>query len=370
MKKGIFLVVLVSLLLTYNTPKVDAYTSATLTPSTYSCTISSGSSTCNISFSWYVSNPYSTSTISNSVANNNVIAYGNYGNNISFSVKYPNETFFLRHDGTTLTQSTVTASCASGSYWNGSICSYNNNNYYDYNNYNNNYYNYNTSAPTAITGNATNVGQTSARFNGTGLLNNNIYSTNYSQYYYTGLNYNYYNTYTTGYFEYGTTPSLGSITVSKDIGNSQSNSFYQSMFNLDSGTTYYYRAVVTNQYGTSRGEIVSFSTNAKTVYIDNVVYKNIVTKIPDNTIYYGNSNPVVPVYTNYNNATDVNPYYGTGVIQQGASTALFGTGFLPTSLTGWIFLLLLIVAIIFITREAYRKPNTVVVSKNNNDPIF
>lgn len=141
--------------------------------------------------------------------------------------------------------------------------------------YNPNYCSSNIScAPTAVTGLATNIDHNSARLNGFGIVNGNL----------SGVSNN-------GYFEWGTTQSLGNSTVSGFIGNSDSNPFYSSLFGLSPNTTYYYRAVVTNQYGTSRGDIMNFRTGNLTV-VDNtpqtitkIVYRDrvVVTNVNDNT---------------------------------------------------------------------------------------
>ena len=75
------------------------------------------------------------------------------------------------------------------------------------------------------------------------------------------------------------------------IGNLQSNP-YSSLFGLSPNTTYYYRAVSTNQYGISKGAIVSFRTNTATVINTNtntnttttkIVYRDVVTNTNTNT---------------------------------------------------------------------------------------
>jgi hypothetical protein len=139
------------------------------------------------------------------------------------------------------------------------------NNYY----YNDTECDYGTCAPTAITTMATNIGPTSARLNGLSLTNNAVY--------------------TTGYFEYGTSQALGNATNNTNVGNTQSNPFYENLPGLVSGITYYYRAVVTNQYGISRGDILSFRTINPATYNNtntNTVYRN-TTVVTNNTI--GNS---------------------------------------------------------------------------------
>ncbi|MFA7286004.1 MAG: hypothetical protein WC011_04160, partial [Candidatus Paceibacterota bacterium] len=143
-------------------------------------------------------------------------------------------------------------------------------------NINNNTCNFGNCAPTAITTLATNIDQNSARLNGLGLISGNV-STN-------------------GYFEYGETQSLGRTTVNNFIGNSSSSPFYSSLFGLSPNTTYYFRAVVTNQYGTSRGDILSFRTGGTGVVSGVSTNTNTVTRY----VY----REVIPV-TNVITTTDV-----------------------------------------------------------------
>ncbi len=98
-----------------------------------------------------------------------------------------------------------------------------------------------TQAPTVSTYSAYNIGQTYGTLSGSANPNNSN---------------------TTTWFEYGTTQSLGSQTSVQSIGNggsSISTSAYLS--NLQQNTTYYFRAVAQNAYGTSYGNILSFVTN-------------------------------------------------------------------------------------------------------------
>jgi uncharacterized repeat protein (TIGR01451 family) len=113
---------------------------------------------------------------------------------------------------------------------------------------------YDAYVPIAVTTPATNINQSSATLGGLGLGGSNIYFN--------------------GYFEYGTTQALGNTTANKSIGSEQSNSFYESLSDLASGVTYYYRAVVLNQYGISRGDILSFTTISPTVYTKSVTTSN------------------------------------------------------------------------------------------------
>lgn len=94
--------------------------------------------------------------------------------------------------------------------------------------------------PTTTTNFATNINQTSATLNGSVNPNNSA---------------------TEGWFEYGTTASLGSQTGSQTMGNSSANlNLSYSVAGLQLNTTYYFRAVAQNSYGAVRGSILSFTT--------------------------------------------------------------------------------------------------------------
>lgn len=300
--------------------------------------------------------------------------------------------------------------------------------------------------PTAVTSMATSIGQSNARLNGIALVNNAVY--------------------TSGYFEYGTTQALGRVTTNKSIGSTQSNPFYENLYGLASDTTYYYRAVVTNQYGTSRGDIANFrtlsqntNTNTNTNTTTRIIYrdtkvvtntndttgnskpslvfltisrnnetirqgsvieyvvsyknvssknlKNIVLQVfipkglefkeasrgtfsPENTTLVANigdlkpqeegstritvkvngdveTNKIIVVTANLAyTVTDTNTQeevfaYSTNtiedvVVSQGAAAFLFGTGFLPNNLIGWLLLILLVVLLVLAARKAYYGP--------------
>ncbi len=147
--------------------------------------------------------------------------------------------------------------------------------------------------------------------------------------------------YTSGYFEYGTTQTLGNTTSSRNLGSMQSNPFYETLVNLAPDTTYYYRAVISNQYGISRGNIASFRINTPAIQVSTstkkVAAKNTTT-IPDAGGIVKN-----------NGTTQDQPQ-----IQQGALAFLFGgDDLLPNTLIGWFFLLLLATLIILAVRKAY-----------------
>ncbi len=95
-----------------------------------------------------------------------------------------------------------------------------------------------------ITDTPTKVSKTSAECNGVALISNNTQSV--------------------GWFEFGTTESLGKTTNSADIGNDSQSYFSNIISGLKPNTKYYCRAVMANRDGTYRGKIVSFKTLAET----------------------------------------------------------------------------------------------------------
>lgn len=103
----------------------------------------------------------------------------------------------------------------------------------------------NNSDLSAVTTVATGVTQSSATLNGI-ILNND-------------------NTYTSAYFEYGRTLSLGSRTASKNLGTGSSLQSFASLSGLSPNTTYYYRIVGENGVDTAYGEYKFFQTPRSTV---------------------------------------------------------------------------------------------------------
>ena len=95
------------------------------------------------------------------------------------------------------------------------------------------------SVPSATTNSASNIGQNYATLNSS--VNPNNSNTNI-------------------WFEYGTTQSLGNTIGNQSIGNGSSIIYPTAYLSgLTSNTTYYYRVVAQNSYGTSYGSILSFT---------------------------------------------------------------------------------------------------------------
>ena len=117
--------------------------------------------------------------------------------------------------------------------------------------------------PTATTMSATNINPSSATLNG-------FVSSN--------------NTYTTAWFEYGTSSSLGYTTGFQSVGNNYSSNYNYTVQNLSPNTTYYYRAGAQNSSGTSYGTILTFSTGSQGSYVGSAPI--LATLIP--TVIYQN----------------------------------------------------------------------------------
>ena len=125
---------------------------------------------------------------------------------------------------------------------------------------------YGNCTPQAVTTLATNIGNTSARLGGIGVQDSSVSMT--------------------GYFEYGVSQNLGQTTSSYVIGSSSSNPFNVTISNLQPDVRYYYRAVVSTQYGIARGDIQTFRTNNIIVNDRNtttVINRTIVTNTNTNT---------------------------------------------------------------------------------------
>jgi len=113
-----------------------------------------------------------------------------------------------------------------------------------------------------VTSVVTQVTNNSARCNGIGLIAQGAQST--------------------GWFEYGQTANLGRTTSPAIIGSSATAPFSNVLSSLQPSTAYYCRAVMQNEYGVVKGEIVKFTTKAKastSVYVQPTPVKTAVKKV-------------------------------------------------------------------------------------------
>jgi hypothetical protein len=95
----------------------------TLSLSALLCVIPAGGSSCSVNARWSTTNPVNTSAItSDTPAQNTPIAQGNSNNAVPVTVLYPSRSFFLINNLQTLATATATASCISGTTWNGTVC--------------------------------------------------------------------------------------------------------------------------------------------------------------------------------------------------------------------------------------------------------
>jgi len=92
--------------------------SGNLSVSPSSCVISAGNSTCSVTLSWSTTNPESTSSVTSS---GSTISTGNNGSK-TIGLTNGSKTYYLYNNGKLLDQTSASASCASGSEWNGNYC--------------------------------------------------------------------------------------------------------------------------------------------------------------------------------------------------------------------------------------------------------
>ena len=191
--------------------------------------------------------------------------------------------------------------------------------YYDNDEYN---YTYNNNYPPVVTTNsATNTYDSYATLNGY-LSQQSATGCSYYGGYTTGC----VNPYFTYYFQYGTSPSsLGYQTQSQTFNSSAGNvSAYVS--GLAANTTYYFRLVGTNSYGTNYGQTLSFVTNGTTQNAN--VITTLATNITAssarlNGLVTASSNNVANAYFEYG----TNPSLGFTTNTQSVSTSTLSNYF-------------------------------------------
>ncbi|MEI6659878.1 MAG: hypothetical protein WCK91_00455 [bacterium] len=99
----------------------DVIPTGTLTAAQSSCTIALSKSTCTVLFTWDTTNPIGISAVTNS-GNTSPIPQANSATNVSLSVPYGGNTFFLYNNAVLLAQKAISSSCSLNTKWNGVDC--------------------------------------------------------------------------------------------------------------------------------------------------------------------------------------------------------------------------------------------------------
>ncbi len=210
---------------------------------------------------------------------------------------------------------------------------YNSNNYYNGNqNYNYNSSNYNSNQNTVNKNNNRPTVTTKAVTNGTpreavlhGYANGNGSPVNV-------------------WFEYGKTPNLGN-TTSVEYGGGATNA-NGSLGGLSINTTYYYRLVASNSYGTSYGNIMNFTTGK----IINI-YNNTIIKNTDNTTNTDTTNKDKTSQSSDTTDKDSNSSSSQDSNSSlSASAGSSGFSLIPHTFLGWLILILVIIVAVILIR--------------------
>ena len=134
---------------------------------------------------------------------------------------------------------------------------------------------------------------------------------------------------TTAWFEYGSSSNLTNSNESLHsyVGSSvYAFPFEQTLTKFLPDTTYYYRLVTNNIQGTAKSSILHFTTKKAIVVVT-----------------VGSNNPATTLNSNNNSNTglEANPF--------------IGSSFLPSTLIGWLAIILIILGLILVSRQLYIK---------------
>ena len=185
-----------------------------------------------------------------------------------------------------------------------------------------NFYYNNEENLTAITNEATEIGNTSAQLNA--LIVNEADNSSRA------------------WFEWGTTPSLGNSTVAMSVGSRPAVRHIHTLLGLTPGRIYYFRAVAENSYWRNNGSVLSFVTNG------GIVEQNVNTIIIREPIIV--EVPIAPATTvKEDNKEDDSARGQPETIKTSPIGAnVYGAGFLPGSLLGWLLLLILVLTAVML----------------------
>lgn len=166
-------------------------------------------------------------------------------------------------------------------------------------------------SPSAVTGSATSITQSSATLHGSVTAN--------------GLS-------TTVWFEYGTvTGSYGCTSLSQTINGTASTTVSYSVSGLPSGNTYYYRIVAQNSAGSAYGSEKSFSKSITGAITVHAKPENVLVVVNDNSVA---SKEIASYYQSKRNIPDVNIMHYTGTTAETVSSAEYSS--LVTAIKNWI----------------------------------
>lgn len=140
----------------------------------------------------------------------------------------------------------------------------------------------------------------------------------------------------TVWFEYGTRTDTLTNTTRSQILNVGTPGVSESITGLTAGTTYFYRVVARNENGVSFGAVKSFKTLSKKVVATSTTSKKSTS--------IGTTSSTKTTTTSSDSVS--------GALS--ASAAAGNSGFLPSSLTGWLLILILVFAIVLVVRMIQR----------------
>ena len=191
--------------------------------------------------------------------------------------------------------------------------------------------------PTAITNEASGVGIDSATLHGffiSGTTSSVIY-----------------------WFEYGTTTSLGKATTPKNVLGIQMSSGPMKAWlkDLKYDTKYYFRAIIQNEAGITKGSLLTFTTG---VNINNSIFKTD-TKSDDTNNNENNENNSGFSGTNDGSSDDNG---NNGLTATVAKAKVKNNGFFPDTLIEWLLFILLALILIILGRKIYLRSRKVIVT--------
>lgn len=141
------------------------------------------------------------------------------------------------------------------------------------------------------------------------------------------------NTSAQGYFEWGMNESFGNMSNIENLNSGFSNNVVKVVEGLTPNTTYYYRAVFIKNGKTYTGKTQVFQTPQQT---------NI------NTTNYQQNTNINPILTNSNTNNNQN---FANINRANTANSLFGNGFVPNSIFGWLIVIIILFSILFVIRR-------------------